>query len=231
MADLFKLNNSAVFQMEKETYDEAITTLTRALKRVKMVISGDAMLAETPDEEDNTTVDERPSNTSTLDFDFLSYSGKPSFLPTRVGTIFQDAIYVANPFPQPLLQTYEQLSYVVLYNLALAHHLRAMEEDCKRLRNARLQQALCLYEHAHQILLNQEIEVSALHNMAIASNLGHIHRFLGDESRAQLCFQHLLSTLLYIVDCGAGDKLKSLDGFFCNVMPLIVGMASSAPAA
>jgi hypothetical protein len=228
MANLFKLNNSAVFQMEKETYDEAITTLTRALKRVKMVISGDAMLADTPDEEDDKTVDESPSNT--VDFDFLSSGRKSSFLRTRVGTIFQDAIYVSNPLLQPLLQTYEHLSYVVLYNLALAHHLRAMEEDCKRLRNARLQQALCLYEHAHQILLNQEIEVSALHNMAIASNLGHIHQFLGDESRAQLCFQHLLSTLLYVVDYGAGDKLVSLDGFLCNVM-FLIGMALSAPAA
>ena len=168
--------------------------------------------------------------------DFVSSRSSASFERTVENggfcssSIFRDPIYVSSGLPRSELDRCELLSYVILYNLALSYHLRAMDEEEDHLRNAYLDKALTLYEHAHHILSSQEIDVSLLHTMAIASNLGHIHHVIGDEQRAELCFQHLLSTILYVVDCGEGAKIKSLDGFFRNVMPLIC-TSSSAPAA
>lgn len=146
-------------------------------------------------------------------------------------SIFRDPIHLSSTvFDSCDIEHCEKLACIILYNLALAHHLRAMEEQNATSRLSRLRKALSLYEHAHQILLNQEIDVSLLHSMAIACNLSHIHHITGNEPASQICLQHLLSAILYVVDCGEGGKVKPLDGFFRNVMPLIASV-SSAPAA
>ena len=226
-----KLNNQAVFQIENKQYDESISTLTKALKTLKLVMSGDAMITNSPAE----CLDSESDAPGYFSFEFLS-SGPSSFLRTVEkgsvcpGSVFQDPIFVSSSTHVSDLECCEKLSYVILFNLALAHHLRALLETEPRLQRLRLQKALILYEHAHQVLMNQNLEVSLLHTMAIASNLGHIHDNLGNESRARMCFEHLLSTILYLVDCGEGGKMKSLDGFFLNVMPLIA-KCQSAPAA
>jgi hypothetical protein len=224
----FKMSNQAVFQLEDENYDQAIATLTMALKALKAAMSGDSMVSEAIEAEND-------GSSFSIECEFRS-SGLPSFLETVPGwtnspkSIFREPIFVTSPLSETAQKDYDTLSYVVLYNLALAHHLRAMQELDPRSLLFRLQKALTLYEHAHQVLMNHEIEVTLMHTMAITSNLGHIQHVLGNESKASMCFQHLLSTILYVVDCGEGQKLQSLDGFFRNVMNL-VAKETLAPAA
>jgi hypothetical protein len=228
MAHPSTLNNKAVHQIQDGRYHEAISTLTKALKTVKLVASGDAMIS-------GTIEDESPE--SDFHCEFITTSRASSFL--RIvekggiceSSIFRDPIHITGALlPATALENCELLSYVILYNLALSHHLRSMEEQTERTQTECLQKALTLYEHAHHIMTNQEADVALLHTMAITSNLGNIHLMLGDEERAHRCSQHLLSTILYIVDAGEARKIEVLDGFFRNVMPLITN-ASSAPAA
>jgi hypothetical protein len=224
----FKMSNQAVFQLEDEKYDQAIVTLTMALKALKTAMSVDGMASDAMDADND-------GSSFSIECDFRS-SGLPSFLETVPGwtnspkSIFRDPIFITSPLSEAIQKDYDTLSYVILYNLALAHHLRAMQELDPRSLLFRLQKALTLYEHAHQVLINQEIEVTLTHTMAITSNLGHIQHVLGNESKASMCFQQLLSTILYVVDCGEGQKLQSLDGFFCNVMNLVT-KETLAPAA
>ena len=231
MAHPTDLNNAAVESIEAKDYMTAITTLTKALKRVKLIMSGDAMVSE------NDTIDcENDMARPNFYCDFVCSRPSSSFQRTFENggicssSIFRNPIRLARHLPPVELQRCELLSYVILYNLALSYHLRAMDEEEESIRIACLEKALTLYEHAHHVLSSQEIDVSLLHTMAIASNLGHIHHVRGDERRAEMCFQHLLSTILYVVDCGEGGKIECLDGFFRNVMPLI-GQSTSAPAA
>jgi len=155
-------------------------------------------------------------------------------------TIFRDPIVVwGDHFLAPLdMQVCEELSYVAIYNLALSHHLKSVELASNPAhQNARriyLQKALSLYEHSHQILMKQQrINVGApvIHSMALVSNLSQIHHTLGDHAKAEMCKQYLLSTMMYVIDCGKVDSLgNSLDGFFNIVQPLISGDVP-APAA
>jgi hypothetical protein len=66
--------------------------------------------------------------------------------------------------------------------------------------------------------------------MAIANNLGQIHTALGDEEKSRQCFQHLLSSIMFLNQSGDRDSVEQMDGFIANIMPLIL-MGSSAPAA
>jgi hypothetical protein len=226
-----QLNNVAVKSIEAKKYDVAIFKLTKSLKMVQLMMSRGAMIScrESSDCEETRI-------RSGMLCDFKGSSPSSSFERTFENggicssSIFRDPICMASGLPQAERDTCEVLSYVILYNLALSHHLRGMENEEEYLKVAYLEKALTLYEHAHHILSSQAIDLSLLHSMAIASNLGHIHHVIGDEEKAQMCFQHLLSTILYIVDCGEGAKIETLDGFFRIVMPLICN-SSPAPAA
>lgn len=225
-----QMNNAAVKSIEAKKYDVAITMLTKSLKMVKLVMSGDFMISG---KRNSDCDDLRVRNGMACDFvRSTSSSFERTFENGGIcsGSIFCDPICMASVLPSEELEKCEVLSYVILYNLALSYHLRGMDEEEHHLKVAYLQKALTLYEHAHHILSSQDIELSLLHTMAIASNLGHIHHVVGDEQRAQMCFQHLLSTILYVVDCGEGSKIETFDGFFRNVMSLIC-TSSPAPAA
>lgn len=154
-------------------------------------------------------------------------------------SIFRDPIMVrGDHFRAPLdIHVCEELSYVAIYNLALSHHLKSVElladATKQHLRRVYLHKALSLYEHSHQILMKQTINVGVpvIHSMALVSNLSQIHHALGDHSKADMCMQYLLSTMMYVIDCGKVDSLgNSMDGFFNMILPLISGDVP-APAA
>ena len=66
------------------------------------------------------------------------------------------------------------------------------------------------------------VGVPVIHSMALVSNLGQIHHALGDHHKAEMCMQYLLSTMMYVIDCGKVDTLgNSMDGFFNMILPLI----------
>jgi hypothetical protein len=46
---------------------------------------------------------------------------------------------------------------------------------------------------------------------------------------ANKCFEHLLSTMMFLIDCGEGDVCE-LDGFLRNVSNLISEQCSAAAA-
>jgi hypothetical protein len=169
-------------------------------------------------------------------------------------SIFRDPIMVRGDyFRAPLdIHVCEELSYVAIYNLALAHHLKSVEiaacvsfssssscssdpstKQLQHLRRVYLHKALSLYEHSHQILMKQSINIGVpvIHSMALVSNLSQIHHALGDHDKAEMCMQYLLSTIMYVIDCGKVDALgNSMDGFFNMILPLISGDVP-APAA
>jgi hypothetical protein len=154
-------------------------------------------------------------------------------------SIFRDPIMVrGDHFKAPLdIQVCEELSYVAIYNLALSHHLKSVElashPSKQNLRRVYLHKALSLYEHSHQILMKQMINVGVpvIHSMALVSNLSQIHHALGDHNKADMCMQYLLSTMMYVIDCGKVETLgNSMDGFFNMILPLISGDVP-APAA
>jgi hypothetical protein len=117
---------------------------------------------------------------------------------------------------------------VLIFNLALAYQLAAVKTTTANDRY--LKKAAKLYALAIQILHEEQLESSTLFSMTCINNMGLVYQDLRDIVAAQKCFEHLLSTLMFLVDCGEADVVPDMDGFLMNTSHLVVAQASAAAA-
>lgn len=137
----------------------------------------------------------------------------------------------------------QRLSAVIVFNLGLAHHLASelnvvdggstkLENDQQQITCGWIMKAAKLYELAWQLIQNQAGHQSPLFMMMVVNNMGVAYQALGEVEHAQKSFQHLLSTMLFLIDCGHGKLfLKNFhDGFFRNVSPLFLQRTNAGAA-
>jgi tetratricopeptide (TPR) repeat protein len=218
-------NNEGVILIESGLYNEAITEFSKGLTMVQQVLALQG----------NDSITEPASHSSSCHFHFKMQ--EPKATNELVGQeevlgnepfIFRAPLYIESRATDHTSFThYVKSSFMLLYNLALTHHLSALSGDNTQ---KRLQKALKLYELAYTIQLTEDIQLSILQTMAIVNNLGQIHTALQDEEKARMCFKHLLSSIMFVHDYGDRGSLEQMDGFIANVMPLIL-LGSSSPAA
>ena len=141
------------------------------------------------------------------------------------------------------LQSLNRISFYIMFNLSLSHHLQAVydgnnNEDRKK----SLLLAKRLYELTYQLQggVNYKQSMNDCNlviTAALLNNLSVVHESLGNEHEATLCQQSLLSALLLLVDMGeqhflAEDGYQStLDGFMGNVIHLMSTVSPVAKAA
>merc|ERR1712028_72473 len=100
-----------------------------------------------------------------------------------------------------------------------------------------LKKALGLYEHSHQILMNQqhheELATGSkntshfiLHKMVLVTNLGQIHHSLKDHAKGDLCMDHLVAIVTNVkqkeepvVDTIFEGSRVMMQGFFTIAAP------------
>jgi tetratricopeptide (TPR) repeat protein len=111
------------------------------------------------------------------------------------------------------------LSFIITFNLAIAHHLSAIQNKaCRR----RLDKALQLYEIAYQFQSKKNSN-SPRATMIITNNVGEIHRIVENHYKHAICMQHLLSTIMTsFVDFSNPARSTELEGFFRNTSQLIL---------
>ena len=102
------------------------------------------------------------------------------------------------------------ISYVLLYNLALCHHLKATTTMTSNTSSSCLNKAIRLYEIAYilfrnnddeenlsfRMLLRQPIEY---HVMVLLCNMGHINHALGNKQEQLQCYDILASAMFHII--------------------------------
>jgi hypothetical protein len=134
--------------------------------------------------------------------------------------IFRKSISIPHSLQSPSYRCKILVTTIVVFNLALSLHLRAMETKDKSSRTYHLQRAAQLYEQAYNLQWAHGTGVLAttnLFSMAALNNLGQVFRCLREDEKAGHCFAHLKSTLLFMVDRN-GENLKGsfeyIRGFF-----------------
>lgn len=186
-----------------------------------------------------------------FDYDFFSLPNTSSFLRFSDTTSTDDNSWpsVSQPpfqvivYRGPIMalsrkaldmQVCRELTYVTLYNLALSYHLKSFElRSSSDLQRAHLRKALSLYELSQMLQVERSItiRVNAVHSMALVSNLRHIHFALGHIDKVDMCSEHLLSTMMYILHCGDANTLgNSIEGFLDVILPLISKSTSASAA-
>jgi hypothetical protein len=226
------LNLAGVLAMDASDHGTAIESFSRALGALKRVITVQPDSAHgTQPPSSCCPMTHVPESLLENCFSF-SEAATATRRKEKGGFVFRCPIAVAIASPRVVRchRFHVMLSFALLYNLGLAHHLRALEEEEPS--GTRLQRALSLYELAFSVHVNEDVNLSVLQTMVIANNLGQVYASLGASDKALQCCSHLLSLILYASGMCERDRPESLDDFVGNVMHLLLkDSGSNAPAA
>jgi tetratricopeptide (TPR) repeat protein len=129
------------------------------------------------------------------------------------------------------VNTHVVLSVIIVFNLALVHHLSGLEEDPSS-GAAKLDKAASLYTLAQRMLTEQVLDHTVLFIILVTTNnMGQIRQTHGQSEVADACFQKVLSILLYMSDNRRENDNFSLEGFFHNTTYLVLKKSQTARAA
>ena len=235
-----ELNNIAVAKMDNGNNSDAITNLKKALAIAKRCWSN------TPDHELVVVEGENDFNkaqrkTSLDDFVSSSRPGRNDNTEEETSSssfLYRQAIHLSPEAIGRDNRSRQQLSAVIVFNLALAHHLIAETDETQQY-NCFTMRAAKLYELSWQLVQREVGYNSPLFMMVIVNNLGVAYQSLGEVENAQRSFEHLLSTMLFLMDCGHHHKIFAKatknhsnlqEGFFRNVSPLFLHQSTAAAA-
>jgi tetratricopeptide (TPR) repeat protein len=228
-----KLNNAGVSLIENGNVKSAIRHFAKALHTSKQFLL-----------DNNSEKDVAQSLPTIANLDQCMASSKPAPVLMRSvdhddhennngsqGFLYRRAIYIPECIQSDHhYQSRVLISVMIIFNLALAHQLYAMENG---MRVSKLHKASKLYVLAYNLQSKEQLVGNALFTMATVNNLGLVYQQLNETETAGQCFQHLLSTLMFLVDCGEVLQAASelFDGFFRNTSHLIFQHDSAAAAA
>jgi hypothetical protein len=126
------------------------------------------------------------------------------------------------------------LSQIIIFNLALAHQLEATAQRPSSTTSPNLrvlQKSLKLYELAYQLHFDSAIDKNECDDidnignvrfmMIVTNNLGEIHRIASCRTKHEVCLQHLLQTIMYLVDRQHSIDSVELDGYLRNTSQIL----------
>ena len=139
--------------------------------------------------------------------------------------IYKSAIVIPVDMNLQDSQLANTASSIVIFNLALAHHLLAMSHDRDEagalVRSSLLQKAAALYKMVYDMLAMSGLVGSLFSSLAIANNLGSVYMELQEDAKAEALFDYLLSGLMVGLHARQEDHLNlndSLrDDYFRNI--------------
>jgi hypothetical protein len=192
-------NNDAVAMIESGNYHHAVTALSGALKDNRLLLNQvNDQQQEIKTSMDQCMAQSRPTSDHSLDQNGRFLYRHAIRVPVNVEFHYRAAVMIGS---------------MIIFNLALAHQLSAAVSDKNR------ESTLCRAAKFYELALNMQIEEcfdsNILFTLATVNNLGLIHHQLDDTETASKCFEHLLSTLMFLVDCGEGHT-SDLEGFLRN---------------
>lgn len=115
------------------------------------------------------------------------------------GYIYRRPIFCPPTFSQQGHHPGVTLLLIITFNLALAHHLISISPCQSQACHETLSRALRLYEVFYQLQMEREI-FSTQTTLAVANNVGEIHRIVGNHSKYRICLEHLLSCIMLVVE-------------------------------
>jgi hypothetical protein len=114
------------------------------------------------------------------------------------------------------------LSVIIIFNMALANHLRARQGKHVR-SHQRLRKALKLYELCFFMQRREggSGELNMTQVLALVNNCGQIYKKLNRERKARKFFQYMLSTIMTMVEVGSAQDVEQMDGFLVQGSPVL----------
>jgi hypothetical protein len=232
------LNNQGVCLIERRLYCDAIRMFTKALEQAKKTLC-----QKDKDEENDSADIEQESNSSIRKQSMTQRLKQPNInsvsliltcSPMHPGSENSEKIVEGDGrhyiYRKPIhisSSTHMDDPVIILFNLALALHLEAIEKKSE----ATLERALELYEIGYTLQMQLNGCLTFSQNLGLINNCGQIHKQLCRETKANHLLGHLLSSLMMAVDCGRTKEVEDLDGFILTISHLILKSPATAGAA
>jgi hypothetical protein len=226
------VNREGIAYMARKDYGSAARAFVHGLDIVKGLVSKGGSPEDYND-------DQRSGISKAVNDDaheaLFSFSSTTIAIgPGSVGTyVFPNPMAVIPPQgTTPSYSLHVELSFAILYNLALAHHLRALEGDMSVGSFKVLRKAASMYNLAVAIHQNGDVRLTPLQAMAIANNMGQAYARLGCTDASTTCFTYLASLVLGANGGGDRREDEAREGFVGNVLRfLLKHHGCHAPAA
>jgi tetratricopeptide (TPR) repeat protein len=250
-----QLNSQGATLLENGQYEEAQFAFTKALKIFQQMMN---------ERHNNDVVDQhyQPAKQATSSLDqcmkqiLLPVERPTADIPSSDGEYFiYDSPLGINACPPN--GTWQDISTtdsaIVIFNLALSLHLGSVKSNGTQQlsspsetldeQSKQLEMAKSLYELAYRLQGQiDETQCNFRFIFAVTNNLGHVLKSLQKPQRAIQCYEHLLSMLMYVVDCSAGggggtpssEVISAggaeMDGYFRNTSRLVLADSAAAAA-
>jgi hypothetical protein len=252
------LNNKSVSLIKEGRHDEAIVLLEEAITTVVQVAKG---CPHQEQEQEQVAEMTTKNDTNDIPSESTGYIGSFGVCPSgdlasstqteeamaldcsdvdggaQSPYLYQEPVTVSGLPPASVDpdDAISAISFVILFNLSLAHHLSGISATEHEVGIKRLRTAQRLYECSFR-LQAQNSHVDMLIATALVNNLSLVHKSLGDYYEAQQCDELLLSYVVLLVDMGVVSSARqgqqaTVDGFLGNVMHLVMAEAATASAA
>jgi hypothetical protein len=218
-----ELNNKAILLLHDGKYEEAIQILACALHATKRHMDDDSKGQEQEEKMrldlDKLLVIQSPVVACEEDLVQHEQQGLTAYVCNRAIVI---------PHCSNLKSAYESsilCGTIVIFNLALSYHLAAKGSPKRKVY---LHKAAKLYELAYNLHIEHNMK-SVIFSMATINNLGLVHEALRHTESSRRCFQHVLSTMMCLIDCG--DYVLSEHEAFVHNASIFVMRTNAAAAA
>ncbi|CAJ1966306.1 unnamed protein product [Cylindrotheca closterium] len=108
------------------------------------------------------------------------------------------------------------LSWVIIFNFALCHHLMALRAADYKDKHENLLQALKLYEALVALPMEGTFQIETTYFMAMINNSAQIYQMLHRPRQAKQHSDQMLSLLMVTIQEGEADTVDGFDGFLLN---------------
>jgi hypothetical protein len=241
---LSQTNNNGAILIREEKYKDAIDTLASGLQFARRLIATSSVsegraectmpipLESLADYVDGTCSTLKTQQAAIKD---IAYGSSVDTLPEKSNEWHENKFLYSRPIVicrlDPNLFSFHSYAFMMMFNMALAYHLAAIESG--RGPSPHFKSALDLYELAYALHLHEDLEVPLIYSCAIVNNIAQVQRSMDDDETANMCFNHLISIIMLIVEGSEGvdNFSEALAGFFYNVSCLILKESLTAPAA
>ncbi|CAJ1936095.1 unnamed protein product [Cylindrotheca closterium] len=205
-------NNRTITCLKDQDFSSALESSSEALRLYHSALVHSSEEDECPP----------PSMTAHTDSDYLDQCLLQSEVvdDETEAKAHQPFIYrSAIPLPPSIItDSAAMVAPILIFNIALAYHLRADDDDGTtpghQISLKGLHKARCLYEKAYEA---HGIDQNVLFQFVILNNIAIIDQRMGNYAMMQSCFEHLTSLFMLLVDQGCSVRLRHIVGFLSNL--------------
>jgi hypothetical protein len=225
---ILDINKNGVDLMREGSFRKALTLFRCALQR----LLADKKSDEPPQDEKESRAFLLVRSVSSRELAFVSKMSSINYREQHAFSLFDQAFVIESTTDEKLLSwgmKRNRALVVVLYNMALTHHLMGVRNANDQKKN--LKRSMRYYQMAMEVLRrNKDIDQKKLMFLAVSNNMGNIYSHAFDTTRAQSCLDSMASVLEALSGDPSTDMGDAYTFFHLNVV-ILFGQTAPAPAA